>query len=347
MKKIIPIFGAVVLFYSFSLFAAKVPDLYQVELPVTAQSDTARNTAMQKGLMQVLVKLTGEPTIVENDVIKGSLDKADTYVQEFSYLPSSRTDMPYTIQIRYNSGDIQRLLKRAGVAYWNVDRPLILMYLTWTTKDHQTEIIGHDVPQYLLDMTEQQGKIYGLPIIFPMMDMTDTSQIAVQDILNMNIPSLKQASKRYEPDALLVGHMEEVTGGVTSVWRLTSGNNQWDFVINELNSKDVIASLMSQVSQTLAKRYVVKTTNATSTWLKLTITNVTGSNDLPQLMQYLQQMPDIMDVRLQRIIGDVVEVKILVKGSLETFKQNAAVGERLVAQTEDEGSRQLVYEWTP
>ena len=337
--------SAILFFYSLPLFAAKVTDLYQVELPVSSQSEEARTSAINIGFEQVLIKISGNPSIMNDSMIRSNFKKAETYVQEFSYLPLTHSKSPYLIRIHYNSEDINRLLKNAGVPYWGANRPLILIYLVVTNKGEMPEMIGHEASPSFLDMIGQQSKIYGLPLIFPMMDMTDINQISTNDIMTLTIPSLKEASKRYSPDALLVGHMEEGVTGFQSEWRLMLDHNQWDFAINGQTAQSVIASLMNQMSQTLAGHYVVKTKKATALWLNLEVNQITDPGDLPRLMQYLKQMADVQQIRLNRIVGDVVQLSILVNGSIDTFQQNAEIGERLILKSQDASRNQLVYEW--
>src|SRR3982750_884414 len=68
-----------------AVFAIKIADLYQVELPIIAQSQDMKDEAIKTGFLQVLIKLTGDPLIDKNPLVKISLQKADYYVQEFSY----------------------------------------------------------------------------------------------------------------------------------------------------------------------------------------------------------------------------------------------------------------------
>src|SRR5262245_51008662 len=124
--------------------AVKVSNLYEVELPVISQSQDIKEEAMKTGLLQVLIKLTGDPLIEKNPLVKSSLQKADYYVQEFGYSSANASSSTYLIRIRYDNNSINRLLKKAGIVYWGEIRPLILVWLAFTNKENATEIIGNE-----------------------------------------------------------------------------------------------------------------------------------------------------------------------------------------------------------
>jgi len=130
-----------------SAFAVKVSSLYQAEVSVPTQMDDDRKQAMQRGFLQVLVRVSGNPQIEKNPMIKDSIHRADYYVQDFSYSSASTSASEYLLQIHFDKKDVNRLLRRAGVAYWGENRPLILVWLTATNNQHINEIIGIENPQ--------------------------------------------------------------------------------------------------------------------------------------------------------------------------------------------------------
>lgn len=327
------------------VWAVKVASLYQAELPVSTQSAEARAEATKLGFIQVLVKVTGDQQIDKNPLIIPSLERADYFVQEFSYSASTTASSQYQILINYNADDINRLLKKAGVVYWGGNRPLILVWLAFTNKKNETNIIGNEDPGDLLNAMKQESKKYGIPLIFPMMDVTEMDEVSANDIDEWSIPLLKKASKRYAPDAFLIGKIDANGDGYESEWELILGKNQWSWTVSDKTTNGVVGILLNQISQTLSKHYVIKIPNAPEWWLKLQVSNITQRDDLAQLMRYLNQLSSVLQVRLSQVAGDVVELSILVRGSLTSFQKNAGIGQRLVLKAEDKANDKLIYEW--
>ncbi|HEX4044791.1 MAG TPA: DUF2066 domain-containing protein [Gammaproteobacteria bacterium] len=328
-------------------FAAKVSHLYQAQLPVTAQTDEIRRQAEVNGLIQVLIKLTGNPEIEQNPTIKTNLARADYYVQEFSYAAATPNTANYTIQINYNPDEIKRLLRQAGASYWGENRPLILVWMA--VKDeaqpHAAEIINDTASDILFTM-QQQSKKYGLPIIFPIMDVTDVNQVTSNEIINKQLPLLKTAGQRYSPDAMLIGYVQHENGSVQSKWELVLNDNKWQWHLSDKTMDGVIFALMNQMSQTLAKQFIVKADQTSQFWLTLEVSNIAQRDDLTKLIQYLKQLTLVQQVQLLQVSGDTVELSLLVRGSLETFQDNAILNQRLVLKSADTANNRLIYEWT-
>ena len=231
-------------------FAVKMTGLYQAEIPVPTQTEDARGEAMRAGLLQVLVKVSGNPDIASNPVIKDSLNRAEYYVQEFSYSAPTTNSIMYTINIRYDADDINKLLRKAGSAVWGQKRPLILVWVAVKNNQNTTEIVSNDSQANIHSSFKAQGKKLGLPVIFPVMDIADMNLVTPDDIMEMNLSVLKEAGKRYASDAILVGDMEQEQDRWQSQWHLVMNGNQWDWTIVDKSPESIFSTLLNQVSQT-------------------------------------------------------------------------------------------------
>lgn len=342
MKKLLLMTALMAVFPFSSALAVKVASLYQAQIPVMTQAADERAQAARLGLIQVLVKVSGDPQIEKNPEIRAALAKADYYVQEFSY---SASTSQYLLQMRFEKEDITHLLKQAGIIYWGENRPLMLVWLAMTDKDNTVMIIGNESPGDLLDKVKQTGKKYGLPLIFPMMDVAEVNQVSTSDVTSMSLPILSAVGKRYGADAILIGDIEAKSGGFESKWHLSLHDQQWDWELAEKSIDNLIDSSLYQASQTLAKQYVEKAPDAPQLWLKLEVINITERNDLVELLQYLKQVNMVQKVQLAQITSDVVDLSVLIRGSVSSFKQNAELGQRLVYKAYDETTHTLTYQW--
>lgn len=328
-----------------SVWAVKVSSLYQAEIPVASQAADARADAIREAFHQILIKVSSNQDIDKNALIKSSLKKADYYVQEYSYSAPTVLSSTYLLIVKFDQEDVNRLLRKAGVSYWGETRPLLLVWLAVSNQDQQSEIVGGETPGEMLETMKQQGKRYGLPLIFPVMDMTDMSHVTPADVSSMAIPVLKEAGKRYTPDALLVGEMQPAKDGYVSKWTLVLNNNQWNWEIPGATPEIMMADILHEVSQTLSKRYSEKTVKVQDSWVTLEVTNVSRDHDLEQLMNYLKQLTPVQQVQLSKVSSDSVELSVLVRGTLDTFEENATIGQKLVLKSQDENAARLVYEW--
>lgn len=325
--------------------AAKVSTLYEADMPVASQNDELKEQAIKEGFLQVLVKLSGDSHIDQNSTIKASLAKSDYYVQEFSYSTVTTSSSQYMLHIRYDKDDVNRLLVKAGAGYWGETRPLILVWMTVTNKEQHTEIVGSDMAGDMLTIMNAQSKKYGIPILFPLMDVDDVNQVSVDDVAKVALPTLRAAAKRYSPDGLLIGSIEETDDGLQSQWQLVVHDDVWNWTLADKSMDALLSSVMNEISQTLAKQYADKSTHPSELWIKLEVENITHRRDFAQLMQYLKQITLVQQVELSQVAGDVVELAVLIHGSVAGFQQNASIGQRLVLKKQDDISKKLMYEW--
>lgn len=237
-----------------SAWAVKVKTLYEVEVSVPSQASDARAEAIRDGFHEVLVKLTGNQNIDKNKIIKSSLNKADYFVQEYSYSAPTVSSATYNLRIKYNEQDVKRLLRKAGASTWGETRPLILVWMATVNDRHEIDILGVESQHAMLEKFKREGQRFGLPLIFPVMDVTDMEKVTSDNITSVALPELKEASKRYEPDALLIGTIEYDGEIYTGKWNLVWGDKSWDWSIEGDAREKLFANVLDNVSQVLSQR---------------------------------------------------------------------------------------------
>lgn len=324
-------------------YAVNVTSLYQAEVPAVSQADDVRVKAAQAGLLQVLVKASGQPDIALKPGVQASLQKADHLVQEFTYEIVTDT-ASYLLKLRYDPTQIQQILKTAGVPLWSESRPLVLVWLASTNAANNTQVLSAQTPDTLVQSVQQQGQKYGLPLVFPMMDTTDLSQVSVKEVMKAALPILTKAGKRYSPDAMLIGNVVQNGESYQSEWELVLGSNKWNWSIIDKSREEVVANALTQVSQTLAKQYVIDKVSQVMI-LNVEVSNINQKDDLAQLMRYLKQLTPVRQVHLAQLDGDKVGFAITVRGTLANFEQHASLGQHLVLKASDEANNKLIYDW--
>lgn len=331
-------------FSSFT-FAAKINNLYTVEMSVISQSSEVRTKAAKQGLAAVLTKVSGQADIETNPKIKESLNRAEYFVQEYSYTTSP--DSPaYILKIRFNAVDIERMLKKAGARRWGEDRPLILVWVAYTDQNQHVEIVGHDNNRGLMYAIKNQAKKFGLPIIFPMLDVVDYTGLSANDVMQFNLALVKRMSHRYDADGLLIGAITEQDHKAQSRWILLVGKQQWTWSIAGAGPSSIVQSSIDQASQALVKYYVTDTDAASLLWVKLQVTNIKKRSELATLLKELNKISALEQAELSEVQGDVVQLDIQVKGTLAFLQEQLKVNRHLTLKSQDEDNHQLTYEWS-
>jgi len=230
-----------------SAMAVKVLNLYQADLAVASQSDEMREQAVQDGFLQVLMRVSGDENIGSHPVIKRNLNRADYYVREFSYSSATTQSSEYALHVRYEEKDVNRLLKQAGVVCHGSNRPLLLVWLVVTDKDQQKDIISSEATEEVHTLLRQQSKRLGLPVIFPIMDVEDVKLVSVDDVANMSLDVLNKAARRYAPDGLLIGEIDQQGDIINSQWQLIFHDAKWNWKITDKSTEGLIVAILNQV----------------------------------------------------------------------------------------------------
>ena len=344
-----------------SAFAVKVDALYKASLPVATQTAAERNQTVALGVNQVLIKVSGNSLVVDNPKLKARLNTAGTLVQQYSYAtptpPIENNNTPYLLTIQFDAAGINQWLRDADVPIWQ-NRPLIVAWITNTAPGQPTEIISSDTVSEITRLLKQSAEQRGLPLMLPLMDVTDLGQASTADISSMAVSNLANAAKRYNNDAILIGNIIQKPDGITSQWKLVSGDNQSDWTLTGKTLGDILPSLIDNVTTTLATRFAVVTTNAIQKEFVLKVTGITQYPDFAKLTRYLNQLTPVANVEIVEITTtNEVILKISLRSTQESFMQLLAQGKKLTPTPpaslpvttpgNDANNTMAVYQWNP
>lgn len=331
MKKIILlVIGSLSVVAMSSAFAVKVDSIYEAGIPVASQTQEDRDKAMQAGLVEVLSKVSGETDVLDNETIKSKIQKADTFVQEFSYTDSSNTpNTPYVLRMSFEKKRVNHLLRQADLPVWGQDRPLILAWVEYEAPGNEPVIIDNDSKTEIQQVLTEKAQKRGLPIILPMMDVEDINQVNVSDIVSMTIPTLQDASQRYGSEVMLVTRILKQPAGYSIQSKMVIGERQYDWEVNENNLNDAIAALLDNVTDALAKRYASAITDTIQSEMTLKISHLSEDGDFAQVMDYITHLTTVADVEPIQIAANEATLKISLHGSKDAFIQALTVGQKL------------------
>jgi hypothetical protein len=329
--------------------AVRVHSIYQDEVSVASQSNKDKLRAAQDALGDVFIKVSGNSHVLDNNPnLKANLSRADKFVQAYSYSspPDAPAATPYVLLVQFAPEAINRLLKEAGTPAWGQNRPLILVWLALQTTDHPLDII--DSSTDIQKQLRQSAKQRGLPMIFPMMDVTDLSLVSVADVTKPTMTNLQQASQRYESNAILVGSVKQTNNDFKSHWELILGSDSWNWDVIGKSLPEVFSGVVDNAADALATHYGLLNSSDVISELTLNISGVKEHNDLLTLMKALQHLNPVLEVQLRSVSGDAISFNVSIHGSREAFIQAASINKKLIPVTPAnlaDGS--LDYKWIP
>ena len=287
--------------------AEVVKDLYEALIPVESQSKEDRQEALREGLVQVLIKVSGSTTLIvgEDPVVEMALEKPNTYIQQFRYrtvqagtLNSTRsTRTKKVLWIKFDEKAINTLLRNNGQAVWGRTRPITLVWLIVAEQGKRQLLSGQD-KHNAVSVLENYAKERGLPIKFPLMDLTDRSKVTLSDIWGNFEGPIMQASERYRPEAVLVGRLYKGTNGVWSArWSIYQDGRREDTDMDGEQLTDAINPVIGRTAEILKERFAVTTTEEKSDDVLLEVKGVKTLEQYNTVIKYLTSLTVVSKVQ--------------------------------------------------
>lgn len=177
---------------------------YEIEVPASAQSTASeQKKTLQLGLKNLLIKMTGKARILEQEAVKQAIENVDHYVKQFSSQQSETGER--SLKIQFTQHAIDGLIAKTGMAKLSQSehRPNILVWLV--AKDNQkTDWINDEFHPEIAGEFRTSAKRYGLNLLFPLLDLSETSKISPEHILNKDLSQIQEASKQYRTPLILL-----------------------------------------------------------------------------------------------------------------------------------------------
>jgi len=201
---------AVALLATTSPVAAR-DDFSAVEVPVADNTAAARDEALAEALDALLVRLTGNPAIVDRPVAERLRDRVNEVVNGFSYRSVVVDDEALDAReprllVRFSRPAVRSALARASVAVWPPSPPAVLVWLG-ARDGGERFIAGSDRGTALIEALDTAARPLGLRPVAPLMDLQDRRNLSYADIAGGFVGPVRRASARYGSDAVLMGRL--------------------------------------------------------------------------------------------------------------------------------------------
>lgn len=350
------LFSVSMLLSSPALIAQPVSDLYKATVSVAGSEETDRNVAMQQALSQVLVKLSGDRTLVENARVKAKLAQAEKFVEQFEYQTRPH-DGQRLLVVSFDEEAIKQLLQDFGIAQWSNARPTLLVWIVLDAEAKQTIINRIEQPTEA-NILSIEATTRGVPILFPIVDLEDLRTLQVTDIIVGRREAIEQVARRYNVPTTWVGHVALQDETWKGQWHLLIGTEQfsWQSTANTLPA--VLTKGIHETVDKVVKRAIVfATTPAENTdgggldlqaveeTFTLKINSLPSLDDYARVRDYLHSLDIIADLQIQQMQPGQATFRITVKGGKTALARALSLGHLLTPETTT-GGTEVIYRFT-
>lgn len=196
--------------------AVEMNNLYDAAVVVADQSDAARAKGELQALQEVLIRVSGNPQVASNALVKAQLARAGEFVVQFGY---SQAKEGQQLALRFDPALVDRLLRQANEPVWGLRRPLVLLW--WVDeRNGSRQLMGESTAAEQWQQLAAAANRRGLPLMMPLMDLDDSMALTSADLWGQFMAPVLAASARYQPDLVVVAKSYAAGGSQQLEWQL-------------------------------------------------------------------------------------------------------------------------------
>lgn len=328
---------ALILFALFALplKAANVTNLYEAQVVLPDTDKESEQKAREQALEQVLIKVSGQSAIIQNEVIRKAVDNNTPYVSQFGY---GNHQGQQTLELTFDRRQIRNLLTQANATLWDAQRPSVLVWVV-EEANRDRSIIWDQSGNVIQPQLKQAADMRGVPVMMPIGDFEDITAINIPDLWGGFVQPIADASMRYQPDAVLVARVRQQQGETVQLaWHLFTDKPE-NLVSSQVapdegrtsgSSELAVTEMMNQVADLLAAKYAVQLGGASDGKFAIRVDNIQTTEDFFILERLLTDMTSVATVNASKVHGNKVVFDVNLLSSEAAFKRELSRDNRLV-----------------
>ena len=322
--------------------ASTINRMYEVSLPVVSQEAQIRRAAFEQALIEVSVRVSGTslaPTQM-------NLNQATRMVRQYRYqamtqeeveahMKQTRTlvEPKYKLWIQFDDGKIKQLLRKNSLPIWGYQRPDVLIWLA--VKDGKNRYLLKKSDRSLIkDAVISEARKRGLPIVWPEFDATDQRQVSFIDVWGKFWEPVKQASKRYSVDAIVLGQMNWANGSWQVDWSLLLEDKTTNWQLTALDLSLLMSSGIGVATDHISSRFAVFADSANDAELLVRISNLGNVKKYAEASHYLASLAPVKHVFAKEVNQDYIDFYVELSGNESDLKRIIALGKVLKPDTQ-------------
>jgi hypothetical protein len=295
--------------------------LYSAATPVSDQSKAVRKKAFSRDLAQVFVKVSGNPDVAQVAALAPLLAHAVNLVVEYRYrtVPLSQGG-GQALWAHFDSEAVDKALARAGQGTWGRDRPTVVAWVL-----NAGSIVADNPHDPVVAEMRKSANRRGLPLVLPLMDLTDQKRVSGFDIRTLYLPALQVASMRYGARAILVGEIRTADVGVNSQWTLVFGHSSAPYQLTAATPQAAGAKAVSHAATLLAQQLAYVGGTGGGGEVMVVVAGIRSLADLTRVEQLFSGVPGVGTATLAAVRGAVVRFRVGYAGAPSDLAQALTV----------------------
>ena len=333
--------------------AVPVDDLYTAEVLVSSQDAIQLKRGAQAGLLQVLIRVSGNQQIETSPIVVSSLKRPESYYYQYSYETTDRSFQiggelvpAHNLRIEFEPSSIAQLVRQAGYPVWGSNRPSVLL---WVAESDGVErrMLAEQEQSDVVVALNAQARQRGLPLLYPIFDLEDTSKLSTAEVWGAFMGRIENASLRYSPDAVITGRIQKDQERLTGTWAWNIEGKWISFSNVAFNANDLVAEVINKLADALAARYAIDSSRGS---LMVRVEAVDSLKHYASVTRYLESLAPVLDSSVLEVIGSEILFRLSTEGQSRQLMEIIRLDEKmaLINRGQDASGKELLhYQWLP
>lgn len=298
--------GSAAIIVSGSAPAIIVDSLYDAELPIYDRSAEQRDEIIKKAFENVLTRVSGTTQVLSIEDIEQSVAEYEKYVSRYTYKRIPKQGLQ--LQVMFDENMVNGLLEKAQQAYIHKNRPLTLFLLV-KEEQGQLKMIGGESDAGLTSQIERMAEQRGIPVVLPLMDLTDQNHFQPQDILARDIDALQSTVQRYGAEEVIVGKVSELGAEYQVDWQFMGHETP----ANQSAAQESLEQAFHAVFENMVTYFHAQYSNKNDPqgqMIELQVTGIQSLQDYAKISAYLRQLAAIHQVNVVDVLPSQVTFQV-------------------------------------
>jgi len=316
-----------------SAHAVEVKDLYVAKIMVASQSTAERDKALKSAMRSILIKVAGQKSFNQasnnqEKTLAKAFKRVKNYITQYRY---ERKNNISVLIATFDEEKVNSLISEVEFPLWGRLRPQMLL---WIIKEDglKRQLLSESSTTSIPNLAQEYSNSLGLPLMVPLMDLTDLTQLSVADLWGRFAQPVKTASQRYLADDIVIIRLSNSSllpkdenqdncqllfcaqSNFALDWTLISNGRQstpqeYSSLYRGQDSNELVQNALSDITQIIYQRYALST--STSNEFSLDVANINSLASYLNVSSFLEQLSSVKSVKL-----------IFAKGKMKRFQLN-------------------------
>lgn len=330
--------------------AEEVSGLYNGQVFVADQTEQSRQSGVRDALAQVLVKLTGNSSIMSLPGIEEAVRNTDNYVAGVGYksFPGEPGEAPKTaLQVSFSRQAIDHLIRWAKLPVLPSDRPKLLIWIVRDDPLSGRQFIDSQILPEFTGLFDSLMQERGMPYRLPDFDLEDQLALSVNEAWGLQERAIEAASKRYNAEGwVLLRFFTTATGEARGAWMYRIADARGFDDVRAESSEQLVPLAVNGLVDSLSPLFTYIPQTDTSQ-LVLQVNQVDSYRDYQAVLSQLQKLELVQSVDLFSVRGETLFLNLDIEGGVDRFESALVRSGRLVNQTSQAArfSGNLEFDW--